>query len=85
MKCGKKIAKLFMSGRSQAIRLPKEFRMEGEEVNIQRSGNVLIITPKPLQESWDDWYESFNKMSGVLPEREELQEQQEREAFNDFA
>jgi antitoxin VapB len=85
MKSEKKIAKLFMSGRSQAIRLPKEFRMEGEEVSIQKSGNTLIIIPKTFQDSWGDWYESFNKMSGTLPEREDLQTQQEREAFNDFA
>ena len=35
----------FMSGRSQAIRIPKEYRIEDEEVVINRVGDSLIITP----------------------------------------
>lgn len=38
--------KPFMSGRSQAIRIPKEYRLEDEEVIINRIGNSLVITPK---------------------------------------
>lgn len=38
-------ARLFWSGHSQAVRLPKEFRLEGDEVRITRSGNRLIIEP----------------------------------------
>lgn len=38
-------AKLFMSGRSQAVRLPKEFRMPGREVRISRVGNGLLLEP----------------------------------------
>ena len=85
MRSEKKTAKLFMNGRSQAIRLPKEFRMEGGEVNIQKSGNTLIITAKPIQNSWDEWYESFNLMPGIMPEREQPQEQQVRGSFDDLA
>ncbi|MBQ9062190.1 MAG: AbrB/MazE/SpoVT family DNA-binding domain-containing protein [Eubacterium sp.] len=40
------ITKPFMSGRSQAIRIPKEFRMSDAEVVINRIGESLIITPK---------------------------------------
>lgn len=55
---GVKIAKLFMNGRSQAVRLPKEFRFEGTEVAIRRNpatGEVLLSAPaarpaKPLRE-----------------------------------
>jgi antitoxin VapB len=40
-------ARLFKSGNSQAVRLPKEFRFEGEEVEIVRRGNDVILRPKP--------------------------------------
>jgi antitoxin VapB len=43
-------AKLFWSGRSQAVRLPKEFRFEGTEVRIRRHGNKVILEPIA-----DDW------------------------------
>jgi antitoxin VapB len=38
-------AKLFMNGRSQAVRLPKEFRFEGSEVEIRNEGDAVILTP----------------------------------------
>ncbi len=40
-----KKAKLFMNGRSQAVRLPKEFRMPGSEVYIERRGEEIVIKP----------------------------------------
>ncbi len=43
-------AKLFWSGRSQAVRLPKEFRFEGEEVRVRRHGSAVILEPIA-----DDW------------------------------
>jgi antitoxin VapB len=43
-------AKIFWSGRSQAVRLPKEFRFEGDEVRIRRHGNAVIL--EPLSEDW---------------------------------
>jgi hypothetical protein len=39
-----KKAKLFMNGRSQAVRLPKEFRMPGTEVYIERRGDEIVLT-----------------------------------------
>lgn len=46
------IAKLFMNGRSQAVRLPKEFRFEDEdEVMIKRMGDVVMLIPK---NKWED-------------------------------
>jgi antitoxin VapB len=38
-------AKLFMHSRSQAVRLPKEYRFEGKEVRISRDGNRVILEP----------------------------------------
>jgi antitoxin VapB len=50
-------AKLFMNGRSQAVRLPSEFRFEGSEVFVRRdpaTGDV-ILSRRP--ESWDGFFE----------------------------
>lgn len=38
-------AKLFMHGRSQAVRLPKEFRLPGTEVRVRRLGHGIVLEP----------------------------------------
>jgi antitoxin VapB len=38
-------AKIFMHGRSQAVRLPKEFRLPGKEVRVRRVGNAVLLEP----------------------------------------
>ena len=53
----RKTAKIFTNGRSQAVRLPRDFRFDCEEVYIHKdteSGDV-ILSKKPG--SWDDYYE----------------------------
>jgi antitoxin VapB len=45
-----KTAKLFKNGQSQAVRLPKEFRMTGDEVYIKKQGEAIILLPK--ENSW---------------------------------
>ena len=47
-------AKVFWSGRSQAVRLPKEFRFEGEAVRIRRHGAAVILEPIPHDWVWLD-------------------------------
>ncbi|MRD46503.1 AbrB/MazE/SpoVT family DNA-binding domain-containing protein [Caenimonas koreensis DSM 17982] len=47
-------AKVFWSGRSQAVRLPKEFRFEGNEVRIRRHGAGVILEPIPQDWAWLD-------------------------------
>ena len=47
-------AKIFMNGRSQAVRLPAAFRFSGREVFIERPVDAVIIRPKPL--GWDDFF-----------------------------
>ena len=47
-------AKLFWTGRSQAVRLPKEVRFEGDEVRIRRQGDVVILEPVPADWRWLD-------------------------------
>jgi antitoxin VapB len=44
-------AKIFWSGRSQAVRLPKNFRFQGQAVRIRRRGNAVVL--EPLAEDWD--------------------------------
>lgn len=59
MQCA--LAKVFNSGNSQAIRLPKQFRLNVKEVFIRWSGNSLIITPHP--DSWDSFMQSCEGFS----------------------
>jgi antitoxin VapB len=44
------MAKVFWSGRSQAVRLPKDFRFDSDEVGIRRHGNAVIL--EPLAHDW---------------------------------
>jgi antitoxin VapB len=55
------IAKVFTSGNSQAIRLPKEFRLDTREVYIYRSGDSLILNPR--MDSWAGFAEGFSGFS----------------------
>ncbi len=41
------IAKIFQSGNSQAVRLPKDFRFDVDEVEVSREGDAVILRPKP--------------------------------------
>jgi antitoxin VapB len=63
-------AKLFKNGRSQAVRLPKEFRFEGKEVVIRRdptTGDVLLsAAPDSPSKSMKDWFRLFDSME--IPE-----------------
>jgi antitoxin VapB len=61
----KTTAKLFMHGRSQAVRLPKEFRMEGSEVEISKSGDV--VTLRPLKSAKPDWRAIFAELDRLGP------------------
>lgn len=68
-------AKLFKNGQSQAVRLPKEFRFEGEEVWIQQTPQGVLLTPKRL--NWDGFFECLDSFSDdFLIQREQLPPQQ---------
>ncbi len=56
-----KTAKLFQNGQSQAVRLPKEFRFEGNEVIIKRLGDSVVLMP--ANHSWDVLISSLDKFS----------------------
>lgn len=52
-------AKLFQNGSSQAVRLPKEYRMPGTEVKIFKKGNQVIL--EPIAYSWDIFFEALGE------------------------
>ena len=52
----RRFARVFMNGRSQAIRLPQEFRFDTDRVGIRREGCNVILTP--LYEDWDDYFDN---------------------------
>jgi len=56
-------AKIFKNGRSQAVRLPKEFRFAGDAVKIQKDGRKVIL--EPLEHS--EWPEGFWKLFASDP------------------
>ena len=72
-------AKLFNTGRSQAVRLPKAFRFEGKEVFIRKEGGCVILSEKPA--SWDDFFNSSNHVSADFMEERIDLPPQERELF----
>lgn len=56
-------AKVFMSGRSQAVRLPAEFRFGCKEVLIEKTGDVVTLKPKP-----SGWADFFGRTGAVPPD-----------------
>ena len=71
------IAKVFWSGRSQAVRLPKEFRFDSQEVRIRRHGNAVIL--EPISDDWR-WLDALSRPldSDFVSATEEQVAQQER-------
>lgn len=63
-------AKLFWNGRSQAVRLPKEFRFEGDEVQIRREGNAVILEPVARREWPEGFFESIRANAHLFSELE---------------
>jgi antitoxin VapB len=69
-------AKIFWSGRSQAVRLPKEYRFQGDEVVIRRHGNAVILEPIAGDWAWLDSIvgkldEDFIEAVGEKPKQQE--------------
>ncbi len=54
-------SKVFISGNSQAIRLPKEYQVEEKELYIQKIGSTLILFPK--KNPWETFEKSLNEFS----------------------
>jgi antitoxin VapB len=73
-----KTAKLFKNGQSQAVRLPKEFRMTGSEVYIKKQGEAIVLLPK--EKSWSPLFDSLNHFAKDFKiKRNQPAENQKRE------
>ena len=73
-------AKIFENGRSQAVRLPKEFRFNAEEVAVNKIGDIVLLIPKTNKWSsflqaldiFSDDFMSEERCEGLIQERDEL-------------
>jgi antitoxin VapB len=65
-------AKLFWNGRSQAVRLPKEFRFPGDRVRVTRMGAGVLLEPleETREESLEEWFARIDSLRGdpIFPE-----------------
>jgi antitoxin VapB len=66
-------AKIFTTGRSQAVRLPKAYRFDTQEVFIERKGDAVILRPKFNKDEW------WSRMEKVLDGFEGMPEEIERD------
>ena len=71
-------AKVFMTNRSQAVRLPKEYQFETDEVFIRKVGDDVILSPRPRD--WGSYLESAPVASEAFMADVEDLPAQEREA-----
>ena len=55
--------KIFMHGRSQAVRLPKEFRLPGKEVRVRRVGNGVLL--EPIETDVDAWLAEIDRLRAL--------------------
>lgn len=78
-----KTAKLFKNGHSQAVRLPKEYRFEGDEVRIRREGEAVVL--EPLDSGWDWLFEISGKFSEdyFADGREQPETSERRDTFGE--
>lgn len=72
-------AKIFQSGRSQAVRLPKAFRFQGNEVVIKHFGNGVLLLP--LNNPWDMMQEALDEFEVGFQLERDTQIEQTREEF----
>lgn len=56
-----KLAKLFLNGRSQAVRLPLEFRFPGTEVRVTRQGRGVLL--EPVEWNVDEWFADLDRFA----------------------
>lgn len=77
-------AKLFTNGRSQAVRLPKAFRLEGDEVYIKKVPGGLLLIPKN-ESVWDIWEKNLLKYNEpFMAERNQPTTGQTRDGLDDL-
>ena len=73
-------ASLFQSGNSQAIRLPKKYRLPGKKVYIKRQGKALVVLP--IDSAWEPMLESLSEFSpDFMADRNQPPQQERPELF----
>lgn len=73
-------AKIFETGRSQAVRLPKEFRFDADEVYINKVGDIVMLIPKNYK--WAGFLNSFSMFTDdFMDSGRENQKVQERDTL----
>lgn len=72
-------AKLFENGRSQAVRLPKEYRFESKDVYIKKIDDIVMLIPR--DKVWKTFRDSFDKFTPDLELTREQDIPQERESI----
>lgn len=72
-------AKLFENGRSQAVRLPKEYRFQGNEVTINKIGDIVMLLP--VDEKWNSFIQALDMFSEDYMSDRENDDIQERETL----
>jgi antitoxin VapB len=76
-----KTAKLFKNGQSQAVRLPKEYRFEGDEVFIKKVGSSVVLMPE--KNSWNSLVESLERFTPeFMAERAQPRKKDKRESWD---
>jgi antitoxin VapB len=63
-----RLAKLFVNGRSQAVRLPREFRFPGSRVRVTRQGRGVLL--EPVVSDLAEWFAQLDRYAGepFMPE-----------------
>ena len=75
----KATAKVFLTGRSQAVRIPKKYRFTSDEVYIEQVGEQIILSPKP--KSWAHYFSSAKHFTEDFPDHIRDLLPEEREPF----
>ena len=70
-------AKIFITGRSQAVRLPKEFRFFGTDVYINKIGDMVILLPK--EDPWASFVNSLDQFTSDFMETRNQPPQDDRD------
>lgn len=61
-------ARVFWSGRSQAVRLPKAFRLSTREVTVRQEGRGLLLEPVEIERDRRGWPEAWWRLAGAATE-----------------
>ena len=72
-------AKVFKNGRSQAVRLPKDYRFPGNDVFIKKIGRIVVLLPK--DDPWSPFVDSLDQFTDDFLDHRDQPQQDSREDF----